>query len=221
MSENPTKPIDVTTTIVAVPGMADVYRRTLSSFRENLIGFPWGTLYINLDGVGGAPDPDAYQTVLAVAGDFFPSISPHPGPGNFAAACKWCFAQPQSRFALSLEPDWLLTEPIEIEDMIKVMGSQSVLNLRAHPFSMQTRRCYLSPALWRTAMMHAVSEQMNDQDNPEIQLWRITDAEQCGRYWPPRIVLKDIGRDWLAQSGFKKNVEVQRGVNPFVRWERR
>jgi hypothetical protein len=203
----------------------DILRRTLESFRANLLGVEWEkcTCYINVDPAGPMPE-NGIADPAHIAAHFFDHIVPNwPVVPSFPAAVAWCFSQPTAHLCFHLEDDFELLEPIDIEQVKQVMDTEgsAVVNLRLHPFAAGVRRCFLSPGLWRSDMMRDFAAQMNVDENPEIQLWRYTDAMKCGRYWPDRIVLRDIGREWLAQSGYKKNVEVAKGINPWTKWEAR
>lgn len=210
----------------------DILRRTLESFRENLRGVEWGKCraFVNIDMTGyeGIEEVPIKEVVDVVSETFQFHAFRYVRVPSFPAAVKWCFAQPQTTYCWHQEDDWILTEPINIADVVHELesddqGLRQMVNLRAKPFN-PTRRCFLSPGLWRSRFMREVSEQMKANINPEVELWNITDRYTAGHYWPlamNRIVLKDIGREWLATSGFKKDVEVQRGVNPFTRWVQR
>lgn len=213
--------LDFTVTTCLRP---DILRRTLESFRENLKGVEWGKCraFVNVDPAGPENNDTTFEIIDLIKSSFEGASKIHwARKASFPAAVKWCFAQPTTPFAMAIEDDWVLKEPIGIEDMMAQMTPQvCVVNLRAKNFRQGVTRAFLSPGLWRTSMMHAVAAEMDGVTNPEIDLWRITDRYRMGCYWPERIVIEDIGRRWLEKSGFAKNVNPEKGVNPFTHWKR-
>lgn len=201
----------------------EILRRTLESFRANLRGVEWDkcSVFVNVDPVGDGTREEISSVLGVLECDKGIHFAAEP---SFPLAVKWCFSKPAKEYCFHLEDDWELLEPIDIADMLSILQAEQreVVNLRAKNFSPQLTRCFLSPGLWRSEIMRTVAAAMDGNKNPEVQLWNVTDRLHVGRYWPrDQIVVKDIGREWLAASGYRKNVEVDRGVNPWTKWEAR
>lgn len=205
--------IDFSTTTVDLTGRDALLESTYESFADNLRGVDLGkcTLYMNVDTYHGKADPER------VAKAFFGNVVVRrPESPSFAGAVKWCFAQGESKLRFHLEDDWILTRPVEISEMLDLMVNETQgVNLMAYErFRMGNTRCYLSPGLWYTKFLNRVAMAMNTDENPEHQLWRITDRQRAGYYWPSKQVITDIGREWLESKGVKKD----KGTY-FTKWE--
>lgn len=201
------------------PGIA---RDTFASFAENLRGvdFRASRLYLNIDPV---PTTAAWSEVVRAAHSVFGDVrSRLPDSPCFPAAVKWCWQQPGGEFFVHLEEDWLLRQPVEIGEMLALLQADpglSVVNLRAYPHN-DDRIC-LAPGLWRTAHAKAIAEKMRTDANPEMQLRRARPNNPHGdlhlgyrgMQYPAQIVLKDIGRAWMATMGLRR----EKGRS-FVKW---
>lgn len=213
--------VDFTATACARPG---IFRDTLESFRENLLGVSLSdcTLYLNVD---PRPVEVPQQNAVAIAEEFFGRVvSNCPPEANFAAAVKWCWQQPVTAYFFSLEDDWILLRPIEIEDMRSLLLHDlglACVNLRAYPHD-DDRLC-LAPGLWRSVAAWDIAERMRTDENPERQLRKAgTDNPYGGLHhgyrgaqYPQERVLRDIGRVWLMQTPYRRE-----GGKRFVKWER-
>lgn len=209
--------IDFTCTACRRP---ELLERTLLSFRKNLMGVDFDncTMHINVDPV---PDGRHVADVNDIAMQFVGDVHLNdPQSPSFPPAVKWCFTQPDASWCFHLEDDWLLLEPVHIDDLLAVPAR--VINLRAHNFKEGITRCFLSPGLWDTALMHHVGERLNDWENPECQLWRLTDGLRCGHYYGNKPLVRDIGREWLETSGYTKDTpKPERGVHHWTHWKAR
>lgn len=197
----------------------ELLERTLLSFAKNLRGVDLASCrcFLNVDPV---PDDRNSEAVIAVAQTFFGEVlHTCPQTPSFPAAVKRLFLQPETAWAIHLEEDWILTQEVHIDDLMAV--DARVINLRAHAhFRKGLTRCFLSPGLWDTMLMADVGEQMNDWENPECQLWRLTDRLGCGHYYGDYPLVRDIGREWLEGSGWEKDTpKPERGIHSWTHWK--
>jgi hypothetical protein len=202
------------------------------SFQHRLKGINWAnsTLYLNVD---CAPTdlPNRHEIaeeVIDAAGKVFGRVevrvSEHP---NFTRAVKWGWRQPKGPYFFYLQADWLLTCDVDVQVLIDTlnMGMYKAVNLKAYPGQFTNRLC-LSPVLIDSEVAWGLASEMNDDVGPEAQL-RASHVCAGGRnlgegilsaHWPPqrdKIVLKDIGRDWMKSERLAK-----KDGTPFVTWER-
>lgn len=215
--------IAFTTTAMNRP---EIFKRTVESFRKNLLGIDWGNtpLYINIDPV---PAPVILTKEWVDACDFFGFIDPNsPIAPSFPAAVKWCWSQPETEFFIHLEDDWELLRPIHIDELISFLQGSPLLscvNLRAYNFPPGDDRICLSPCLMRTSHAKVLAKRLCLEANPEKQLRDMTPQNIHGgkhegfysMQYPDKPVLRDIGREWLASSGWRKTDPMY-----FTKWER-
>lgn len=204
----------------------EILWRTLVSFRANLCGVDWeqSRIFINIDPIPG-DDSDATADVILSMIDrnfgechrYCLAIEP-----NFAAALKWCWTEATTgnqqlatdNSIFHLEDDWELLEPIEIASLIELLDVDSALdpalscvNLRHRSdFPAEMDKLFLAPGLWRTDAIATLAQRLNQTENPEVQLHAMGGFKS--RRFPAeqdRIVLKDLGRDWLAAHGLRRN----------------
>lgn len=218
--------LDFTTTACCRP---DILRQTYRSFREHLKGVDWpnSELHLHVDRVPVLPHP---LKVLEAAGEFFKpdGITAYFGKTPcFPAAVKWCWMQPRGTFFFHLEDDWELRHDIDVRELFSILEDRpdlACVNLRAYDFgNVNDTRICLSPALWRTACAKVISSRMDTDFNPELQLRPITHANPAGgkqgsykavQFPANERVIFDIGRNWLAKSGWRKDCG-----DLFVKWE--
>lgn len=214
-------PIQFTATEVAVKGRADLMRQSLDSFKKNLLGVDWqaSALFLHADVLG--TDDDAREMV-SCATETFGTVQPFFGTGNFAKAFKWSMSQPTDEFCFRIEADWELLAPIQIDVLQWILRDNpwlACVNLRAYKSIVDGRLC-LSPSLWRTLAAKEIVGRMDDVTNPEFQMrpdpWLglpNPNGNKQGHWkgvrYPPafsdnRVVIRDIGRAWMATSGFRK-----------------
>lgn len=193
----------------------DVLARTYDSFTANLRDVDWTEcrLWINVD--PGGPG-DAWDVVAAARKYFGDVVANVPSQCNFAAAVKWCWSRPfTTPFALSLEDDWLLTQPVSVLDLVALMRDPglSCVNLNCYPF-IKDHRINLSPGLMRSSHANKLSERLNLTDNPEQQLRTHHRGRTLPNHEPYRgvqfgsKVIRDIGRAALANSGWRKSTSI-------------
>lgn len=228
--------IDFTTTATIRP---EVFRRTLISFEQNLRGvdFSQSTLHLNIDPVP-AERRQHWADMVAVADQFFAQVHPHmPATASFPAAVKWCWSRPKTKYFFHLEDDWEIIRPFELSNAVTMLERHSELsciNLRAY-MGIQDDRICLSPCLMRTEHAHEMAGRLVLTVNPEKQLRPTTLGNPCGGKHegffgvqvPQQPIIRDIGREWLLGSGWRKPATtVQQNGLPvltdvyFTTWEK-
>lgn len=201
-----------------------IIRDTLDSFARNLKGVDLceSTLHLNIDPL---PEEGELDEVVAVADEYFAQVIVNlPAQASFPAAVKWCWSRPSGEFFFSTEDDWVITDPVNVEEMHRLLLSDptlSCVNLRAYPHN-DDRIC-LAPGLWRTEHAKLIERRMTTDANPERQLRQADRTNPCGDrhvgfkgiQYPEKIVLRDIGRAWLAQMPYHRA-----GGKKFTAWAR-
>ena len=210
--------IEVTITHVAAPGRLALLARTIDSFARMLLGRQADRCIVSID-----PAPDGHGDVagaLAILRPRFRQVV-HSAPrrASFADAVRWCWETSTADRVFHLEDDWVLTCPIRLAAMESVLDadpSLSAVNLRAYGRFKPVGQPYLSPGLWRGSACRRLAAGIVDGINPERQLWDLAKASgDRAAYWPDRAVVRDIGREWLAGSGYRKDAE---GCNKWKGW---
>jgi hypothetical protein len=109
-----------------------VLRRTLESFKENLLKDTECRAIINVDPVGLDEDPfECVKTCREFFGEnVVYRIAAKP---NFSQAFKWVWSQVKAEYVLHLEDDWLLVRKIDLKDMLRVLHSEPDLALLRLP----------------------------------------------------------------------------------------
>lgn len=215
--------LDFTTTATCRP---EILCKTYSNFRDNLLGVELSKcrLFINIDPV---PDPTLSSECVRVAKSFFAEVFHNtPRRPSFSLAVRWCWLGPTTEFFFHLEDDWEMLRPFDLEEMIVKMRSKSKLsaiNLRAYDLcDEEDSRISLCPGLFRTTHAKAMALRLDGRWNPEKQLRPIRDSnphggchEGClGLQIPRQVILRDIGREWLENSGWRKTRPIT-----FNQWE--
>lgn len=216
----------------------EILIRTLRSFQYKLLwdGIPImsrSRVFVNIDPVPNVGIPSA---VVDVCRMFFHSvIAIYPREPNFARAVKTLWGMVQADYVFHLEDDWELLEKVElrnIESMFAKGDDLSWVGLRAYWFPQEDTRICLSPGVFRGDDLRSIALNLREDVNPEKQLRPETEDNPNGsalgrlflgmqypsRTQPPeneRLLVKDIGRDWLAKSGWCKPSDA------FNRWERK
>jgi hypothetical protein len=208
--------LDFTTTATARP---EIISKTFASFQTNLLGVDWKNcvLHLNVDPLPAGGDRDA---VVALAEEYFGHVEPNfPDAASFLTAVKWCWSQPATGYFFHLEDDWELRWQVPVEDLARWLDADaglSCVNLRAYGFAEDEDRICLSPSLLRTAHARVMSARLNRVSNPERQLRAKSSSNPeggshegfHGRQFPREpesIMIFDVGRAWLAASGWAKN----------------
>lgn len=229
-------PIEFTTTATVRPMLLE---RTYTSFRDNLLGvdFARSRLYINIDPVGRKDRKQ--RDVVKVARAFFTDVIVRtPDTGNYAAAYKWLWSQPQGQTFFNLEDDWELLEKVDIRELIAVPKVPAWVGvaLRAYthkddgsPYPYKT--CPTSPALLRTSYFRLFAPRMTLDTNPEVQLHRYMKGEfwrgihkrpgtrmKCYPFGGPlRAVVRDTGREWIERYPIARPEGAKEGFTTWMR----
>ena len=121
--------LDITMTAVRRP---EIIYKTLSSFVNNLFdkeSLKKSQLIINIDPVGEAKE--SIGTIKDICFSFFFDrvIYRIPDVPNFSAAFKWVWRQTDANYVFHLEDDWELVRPINLKEIINVLGSEPDLAL--------------------------------------------------------------------------------------------
>lgn len=215
--------LDFTTTATCRP---DILCRTYTSFRDNLVGvdLSQSVLFLNIDPI---PDVTAAPEVERIAKAFFGRVMANVArEPNFARAVKWCWLKPGTEFFFHLEDDWVMDRPFDVGELVKHFHKNPRLasvNLRAYDCDPEDTRISLCPGVFRTEHARTIAKRFDYKHNPERQMRSITDTNPCGgrhgEYTglqvPRNPILKDIGREWLENSGWRKAAPIT-----FNRWHR-
>lgn len=216
---------EFTTTATVRP---EIFHRTLESFNKNLSAFNMSecTLYMNLDPVPVSTDY-AITKMISIAEIYFRKVIVHkPLKASFPVAVKWCWEQPQGRYFFHLEDDWELMVPVHVPSMLKQLDdhpNQSCVNLRAYNWPEGESRICLSPCVMRTLHAKILADRLTTDYNPEKQLRPMSEDNPGGgkhvgfysQQFPQQVILKDLGRDWMDRSGWRKQKPVF-----FTQWEK-
>ncbi len=220
--------MDFTTPAMARP---DILDKTYSSFSKNLKGIDLKEcrLFINIDPL---PSDVNRTKVIEVAKKYFGEVHPNcPDKANFTTACNWLWSNAETEYIFHIEDDWQLIKEVPVKRMLKYFKKHSELMevcLRAYRYKYTI--CPLSPNIMHKRYYKAVAGKLNEKVNPEIQLRGKNfgiemPAPSLGVKWQGKIiaypenqvdvVIKDIGREWLKKSKFKK----PRRKGKFTSWE--
>jgi hypothetical protein len=224
--------VNFTTTAMNRP---DIVNATYASFYKNLKGIDWkkSTLLINIDPL---PEGDR-EAVVRVGQQYFGHVRARlPKTPNYTAAYNWLWSNADSPIIFNLEDDWELTREVDANMLASFFDREDTLYavaLRAYPhtyISVPT-----SPAFLHERYYKAIGGNLDPTINPEIQLrgskWGIdmpTKRPEYGPHistkgklhmWPEgkgnqHIVVKDIGREWMLQSKFRR----PEGKSNFTTW---
>jgi hypothetical protein len=194
----------------------ELLAKTYESFRQHLQGIDLQKtqLFINID---PAPAAGSATAVLDVANQFFGKVTPRLSPApSFPAAVKWCWQQADTDYLFHLEDDWQLLRPFNVSRAVEVMDAKPNLIqcvLRAYKYDLAGKYAYdkfvLSPHVSRRSFYQRMGSVMTTDRNPEQQLRLHEAARGCGKevnhiQCTNRILVKDIGRQWLHKSGYKR-----------------
>jgi len=194
MRANPLKKasnkIDITMTSVLRPSIVE---ETLKSFCKNIfIDRDRYRLIINIDLVG--EDVKAKEILKVCARYFNKVIHNIPREPSFPKAVIWAWSQTTADWVFHLEDDWLITRPVDIDDMLSILKSNSsisalrmykrdmpedrTINLFGSIYRFDTKGFFVSnnsiqfvlnPSLIRGKFIHQAIQLMVDNRNPEKQ----------------------------------------------------
>ena len=209
----PPIPLEFTTTAC---NRKVILMQTYQSFIRNLQGVDWSksTLYINVDPL---PDKDNIEAIEKMAIQIFGKVTIRYGKGSAAEANRWTLSQPKGKYFFNLEDDWVLTEKINIHDMIAQLERfPQIMQSYLLGSNIEEGRPTLMPSLMRRAAIQTLIRKMNTKSNYEQQM--ISIYEKLGkipmsmRYGSKKYV-HDIGREWMKKEGFIR-------INDNDTWER-
>lgn len=208
--------IDVTMAAVRRP---DLVRRTLASFQENLFQrLPVQRLFVNIDPVWGSP-PEG-EHVREICSSMFPgAVVRMPTQASYGGAVKWLWNQPETKWLLHLEDDWLLSNKISLFRLRWQMQDIDVAQIKIANWKRLKRRhrppeLGLCPLFCRTSFAKIVSAKIDVSLDPDKQFRDGTNPELMAAVKDFRAVYFggpltcetaiDIGRDWRDMHGIEK-----------------
>lgn len=186
------KLIDITTTATLRP---EILEKTFSSFWQNIFSqhdYDY-RLIINIDPIGDYSCLS--EDVLDVAESFFSDIVYNcPDSHSFPKAVKWVWSNSTSDYVFHLEDMWLAMTSVNLSHLVHILDNYphiGCVNLYKYVLSdgapepnfyqyntkqdkrlfLQIRDPLLSPGLYRGDFVRKISKKMNDNDNPELQMW--------------------------------------------------
>jgi len=225
--------LDICTTAMPRP---ELHRQTYSSFYTNLCGVDWdnSTHYVNIDPypTDSLADKLEMESIrdeceLVSKGHFKNSVSNRTEVGNQAKACKWCWGQTTADYVLNLEDDWVLYQAVNINNMLAWFEREDTLQVVFRWRTQRRHRHYLpyfvlGPSIVRGELLRMLAKELNEVNNPEIQLRSRKDfsipipnletheREELYKYFIVHsqgrhgTVAQDIGLPWIAASRFRK-----------------
>jgi hypothetical protein len=186
---------------------AELLNQTYKSWIENLRGIDIASipLFLNIDSY----NHDCSQCI-DVANRYFKSvITYYPEQASFQAAIKRLWTN-QSDYIIHLEDDWLLMYKTDIDELFKLFNNETYqVGFRAYERPNAFRDFILAPNIIKGSVANKVAEIINVDSllcNPEQQI-RMLGKYNHSRVYPleQKIIIQDIGRDWLANSKYRRN----------------
>ena len=184
-----------------------ILMQTYQSFIRNLDGVDWNksTLYINVDPL---PNKDNIEVIEKMAIQIFGTVKIRYGKGSAAEANHWTLSQPKGKYFFNLEDDWVLTEKVNIHDMIAQLERYpQIIQSYLLGSKIEEGRPTLMPSLMRRSAIQMLIKRLNTKSNYEQQMIAI--YERLGkipmsiRYGSKKYV-HDIGREWMEKEGLKR-----------------
>ena len=179
----------------------DIIDRTYGSFVNSLSGLGTPKVRINIDPL---PDPRLSVKASEVAVKHFgDNVSSRlPSKPNFTSALKWCWHGADTEFILNLEDDWVLIREVELSDLMKHFENPDIQQVVLRAYDYKYDKMCLSPSIIRTSW--AKRFDFDEKLNPEVQLRKKFVKPSNITVHHKQVVVKDIGRNWMKDSGFKK-----------------
>lgn len=223
--------MDFTTTAMARPEIVD---KTYASFSKNLKGIDLNgcRLFINIDPL---PEDIDRKKVTKIAQKYFKEVYPnYPENPNYTAAYNWIWSNAKSEFIFNLEDDWELLREVSIPELLEYFKKYpELMEVALRAYSYRYRACPTSPSIMHSRYYKAVAGKLNEKINPEIQLrgksfgiempaprfkisWKGKVVAYPEQNDEKSIILKDLGREWLKKSGFRKPKTEK---SKFISWE--
>ena len=206
--------MDFTTTAMARP---EIVYSTYKSFNKRLKGIDLKKckLFINIDPL---PDNIDRREVEDVAKQFFGEVhANYPDKPNYTEAYNWIWSNASTEFIFNLEDDWNLEEDVFIPHLLENFKTHpNLMEIALRAYKYKYLKCPTSPSIMHERYYKAVGGNLNKKLNPETQLRgknfgiEMPDPEsgisQKGKLivYPKNVILKDIGRQWLDNSGYQR-----------------
>jgi len=236
---------DITTTATPRP---EIHDRCYSSFVRRLRGVDWGACrhFVNIDPFPHDVVPREQQETailesIEVSKRYFGhTISNVATEGNYSEAYNWVWSNAESEIILNLEDDWELKDKIWIDDLMMLMHSTTnMLQVILRAYNYEYAQHITSPCLMHRNLYKAIGGKLMRTINPETQIHAQSHAKRFGlKYpykvpgkskpwldylavWPDRVVLKDIGREWMDRQGFCRPQQQGGKKCYFTAWEKK
>lgn len=206
--------MDFTTTAMNRPEIVDL---TYASFSEYLTGLNMKQcrLFINIDPL---PEGDRGDVIKVCKKYFGEVIANCPDTPNYTAAYNWLWSNATTKFIFNLEDDWGLYEKISINTLLNFFDDKKrpdLLEVALRAYTYEYQACPTSPSVMHQRFYKAVGGKLNPKINPEIQLRGkkfgiFMPAAAIGGYkgriiaYPDKVVLTDLGREWIDNSDYIK-----------------
>jgi len=217
--------IDITMTAVIRP---QILRETLTSFCNNLFTErDRYRLIINIDNIGEKVKP---KNIIKICKLFFKpeQIVYRVVPPSFSNAVIWTWSQVEAPWVFHLEDDWIINNPVDINDMIEIMKTHSLTSLRLNKTRTKVSKVSkkygfdpcpkisLNPNLFDGTFIKKMVPIMTSEQNPEKQLrigkgkhprGKLLTGLRHGIYSKIsyKAMVTDTGRAWMSKSRFTKN----------------
>jgi hypothetical protein len=198
----------------------EIIERTFQSFHNNLKGvdFKDSTIIINVDPLPTPPTSRDMDKITSICKCYFGHhIMRWPGKPNFTDAVNFVWLMASDDVIFHLEDDWILKEVVDISVLMLSFHFNHELYqivLRAYPY--EYTKLVLSPSILHKRFYKAVAGKLDTKRNPETQLR----GRHFGIEMPTpehhistsgklvmsgdRVIVKDIGRDWLRKTNYRK-----------------
>lgn len=193
--------IDITITALNRP---EILEKTLDSFTKNIIDINISdyNAIVNIDMVIKKDNLNDMEAVIKKHFRYYDiNICIH---GCFPKAVDYVWSKSQSPYILHLEDDWVLTDKIEIKKIISDMISEKkkISVLRAYNYEYD--KMPLSPSIISKDIYKSFCGNFDYNTNPEIQLRKPFITKEMITVIGKKPIVKDIGREWVDQTGLKK-----------------
>lgn len=223
--------ITFTTTAAIRPTILD---QTYNSFNQNLLGVSMKecNLVINVDPVP-SNNIGCKQKILDVAYKYFKNVHYRtPDTPNFPNALSWVWSNTSDKYVFHLEDDWLLLEPVDINNLITTIENNIIgVSLNWNILKDNKYRIRLSPCLINGEWAKLAAKSFSYDSCPEINLrkywqpsgvpeneWKALMVNYPGYsdYKTAKRIVKDTGISWR-----KKRKLVKDRKNGFTTWKKK
>ncbi len=218
---------------IVTPAMPrpDILDKTYRSFTDNIEGVDWDicTCYINVDLFPCERKElektnDLRMECIEVAHNYFGTVVPRLPVyetdgmyhGHFTEAFNWLFKSATSDYVLCLEDDWVLTEKIDVQDLLSPFGgSETMYEVVLRAYTYKYPCVCMSPSIFHKRFYRSIAGHYDTLRNPECQVHSRTDlpiflpnrgnCDKPEKYvvaYPDHVIVKDIGREWLDKSPY-------------------